>query len=219
MLHRLDIGYCDAPARAHAEQVVVLEISKAGRRQQHSRPQAAQAERASLGFKGEKRLYNSHASPLRHHPSQTQLVRLAKLLAASPSLRASVKNYMPPNSPFKQTCTRSQTRRASAEAAVTASEKLDICCLPDELLLHTLSHLACSEAVPGGVEPGMATFARGGDALTALFVCVSQAPDNVMQSKIALEFGEVFSKLTVSCHDIIAAIWVAFFSRWQRYRC
>ena len=72
---------------------------------------------------------------------------------------------MPPNSPFKQTCTRSQTRRASAEAAVTASEKLDICCLPDELLLHTLSHLACSEAVPGGVEPGMATFARGGDAL------------------------------------------------------
>ena len=58
-----------------------------------------------------------------------------------------------------------------------------------------------------------------GDALTALFVCVSQAPDNVMQSKIALEFGEVFSKLTVSCHDIIAAIWVAFFSRWQRYRC
>ena len=58
-----------------------------------------------------------------------------------------------------------------------------------------------------------------GDALTARFVCVSQAPDNVMQSKIALEFGEVFSKLTVSCHDIIAAIWVAFFSRWQRYRC
>ena len=65
------------PVLIHAEQVVVLEISKAGRRQQHSRPQAAQAERASLGFKGEKRLYNSHASPLRHHPSQTQLVRLA----------------------------------------------------------------------------------------------------------------------------------------------
>ena len=71
---------------------------------------------------------------------------------------------MPLNSP-KQTCTRSQTRRATAEVAVCASEKLDICCLPDELLLHTLSHLACSEAVPGGVEPGMATFAGGGDAL------------------------------------------------------
>lgn len=36
-----------------------------------------------------------------------------------------------------------------------------------------------------------------GDALTALFVCVSQAPDNAMQSKIALDFGEVFSKLTM----------------------
>ena len=36
-----------------------------------------------------------------------------------------------------------------------------------------------------------------GDALTALFVCVSQAPDNVSQSKIALDFGEVFSQLTM----------------------
>jgi hypothetical protein len=36
-----------------------------------------------------------------------------------------------------------------------------------------------------------------GDALTALFVCVSQAPDNVSQSKIALDFGQVFSQLTM----------------------
>ena len=34
-----------------------------------------------------------------------------------------------------------------------------------------------------------------GEALTACFVCMSQAPDNVMQSKIALDFGEVFAKL------------------------
>lgn len=37
-----------------------------------------------------------------------------------------------------------------------------------------------------------------GKALTALFVCVSQAPSNMMQSKISLEFGEIFSRLTVS---------------------
>ena len=37
-----------------------------------------------------------------------------------------------------------------------------------------------------------------GKALTALFVCVSQAPANMMQSKISLEFGESFSRLTVS---------------------
>jgi len=37
-----------------------------------------------------------------------------------------------------------------------------------------------------------------GKALTALFVCVSQAPSNITQSKISLEFGEVFSRLTVS---------------------
>eukprot|EP01047_Picozoa_sp_COSAG01_P062545 COSAG01_NODE_7970_length_2970_cov_1.643330_4_plen_180_part_00 len=35
-----------------------------------------------------------------------------------------------------------------------------------------------------------------GKALTALFVCVSQAPSNTMQSKISLEFGEIFSRLT-----------------------
>ena len=34
-----------------------------------------------------------------------------------------------------------------------------------------------------------------GEALTACFVCMSQAPDNVMQSKFALDFGEVFAKL------------------------
>ena len=37
-----------------------------------------------------------------------------------------------------------------------------------------------------------------GEALTACFVCMSQAPDNLTQSKYALEFGEVFAKLVVS---------------------
>ena len=36
-----------------------------------------------------------------------------------------------------------------------------------------------------------------GNAITALFVCVSQAPDNAKQSKITLDFGEVFSRLTM----------------------
>ena len=36
-----------------------------------------------------------------------------------------------------------------------------------------------------------------GHALTAIFVCLSQAPDNCMQSKYALDFGEVFSHLAV----------------------
>ena len=35
-----------------------------------------------------------------------------------------------------------------------------------------------------------------GDASTACFVCLSQAPANLMQSKIALDFGEVFAKLS-----------------------
>ena len=34
-----------------------------------------------------------------------------------------------------------------------------------------------------------------GDAATACFVCLSQAPDNLTQSKFALEFGQVFAKL------------------------
>ena len=34
-----------------------------------------------------------------------------------------------------------------------------------------------------------------GEAATACFVCLSQAPDNLMQSKFALDFGEVFAKL------------------------
>lgn len=34
-----------------------------------------------------------------------------------------------------------------------------------------------------------------GSAATACFVCLSQAPTNLMQSKYALDFGEVFSKL------------------------
>merc|ERR1712113_1120327 len=36
-----------------------------------------------------------------------------------------------------------------------------------------------------------------GSALTAIFVCLSQAPDNLTQSKFALDFGEVFSQLTM----------------------
>ena len=36
-----------------------------------------------------------------------------------------------------------------------------------------------------------------GHALTAIFVCLSQAPDNTAQSKFALDFGEVFAQLAV----------------------
>ena len=35
-----------------------------------------------------------------------------------------------------------------------------------------------------------------GAAATACFVCLSQAPDNTLQSKYALDFGEVFAKLS-----------------------
>merc|ERR1719482_277436 len=34
-----------------------------------------------------------------------------------------------------------------------------------------------------------------GSAYTAIIVCLSQAPDNLTQSKFALDFGEVFSHL------------------------
>jgi len=37
-----------------------------------------------------------------------------------------------------------------------------------------------------------------GDAHTAIFVCLSQAPKNNMQSSVALDFGEVFSKLSIN---------------------
>ena len=37
-----------------------------------------------------------------------------------------------------------------------------------------------------------------GDAATACFVCLSQAPDNLTQSKFALEFGETFAKLVTN---------------------
>lgn len=56
-------------------------------------------------------------------------------------------------------------------------------------LAHTAGYL-------GDLVPLLADSLTG-DALTAVFVCVSQAPDNVAQSKIALDFGQVFSKLTV----------------------
>jgi len=36
-----------------------------------------------------------------------------------------------------------------------------------------------------------------GSALTAIFVCISQAPANATQSKYALEFGHEFSKMTI----------------------
>lgn len=36
-----------------------------------------------------------------------------------------------------------------------------------------------------------------GSAHTAIFVCLSQAPRNNMQSSVALDFGEVFSKLSI----------------------
>lgn len=37
-----------------------------------------------------------------------------------------------------------------------------------------------------------------GEALTAVFVCISQAIDNAAQSKFSMEFGENFSRLTVT---------------------
>ena len=36
-----------------------------------------------------------------------------------------------------------------------------------------------------------------GEALTAVFVCVSQAPDNAATTFNALDFGKVFSKLSL----------------------
>ena len=38
---------------------------------------------------------------------------------------------------------------------------------------------------------------------TACFVCLSQAPDNLTQSKYACEFGEVFAKLTVHPRRVV----------------
>lgn len=35
-----------------------------------------------------------------------------------------------------------------------------------------------------------------GDAATACFVCLSQAPTNLVHSKFALDFGEVFAQLS-----------------------
>ena len=43
-------------------------------------------------------------------------------------------------------------------------------------------------------RPQTLRFASG-DAASACFVCLSQAPDNLTQSKYALEFGEVFGRL------------------------
>ena len=66
----------------------------------------------------------------------------------------------------KSPCTRSQTRRpTAAEEAPADGATLRFDELPDELLLHALSHLACTEVVPGGVDGGCPTFRPGADAL------------------------------------------------------
>ena len=65
----------------------------------------------------------------------------------------------------KSPCTRSSSRRPAAAEGEPAADVLRFEDLPDELLLHALTHLACSETVPGGVEPGAPTFKLGGDAL------------------------------------------------------
>jgi kinesin family protein 4/21/27 len=44
-----------------------------------------------------------------------------------------------------------------------------------------------------------------GDAATACFVCLSQAPDNLTQSKYALDFGEVFAKLCLQPRRVTPA--------------
>ena len=49
------------------------------------------------------------------------------------------------------------------------------------------------------------------------------APAPMVPDHAVLEWGVLHRQLMqesdVSRHDIIAAIWVASFSRWQRYRC
>jgi len=59
----------------------------------------------------------------------------------------------------KSPCTRSQTRITAAEAPAPVDE------LPDELLVHALCHLARTEAVPGGLEPGESLLHPGRDAI------------------------------------------------------
>eukprot|EP00325_Prymnesiales_sp_UTEX-LB-985_P010454 CAMPEP_0174696954 /NCGR_PEP_ID=MMETSP1094-20130205/2949_1 /TAXON_ID=156173 /ORGANISM="Chrysochromulina brevifilum, Strain UTEX LB 985" /LENGTH=813 /DNA_ID=CAMNT_0015893833 /DNA_START=64 /DNA_END=2505 /DNA_ORIENTATION=- len=69
----------------------------------------------------------------------------------------------------KSPCTRSQSRRPSvgAETPELSAEDglLSFEDLPDELVLHALSHLACCEGVPGGIDPDAPTFRTGADAL------------------------------------------------------
>ena len=56
-----------------------------------------------------------------------------------------------------------------------------------------------------------------GDAATACFVCLSQAPDNLTQSKFALEFGETFAKLVTN--PVRASPFPARRSKRRRPRC
>ncbi|KAL1496830.1 hypothetical protein AB1Y20_014416 [Prymnesium parvum] len=62
---------------------------------------------------------------------------------------------------LKSPCAGSVARRA--ELSDRAELRLDD--LPDELLLHALTHLACTEAVPGGLDEHAPAFREGGDAL------------------------------------------------------
>ena len=84
----------------------------------------------------------------------------------------------------KSPCTRSQTRRnddaqahssawpatdsdaamADADDEMLGDESLQLCDMPDEVLLHALTHLACAETVPGSVDGGP-TFKSGSDAI------------------------------------------------------
>lgn len=65
---------------------------------------------------------------------------------------------------LKTPCTATQTRR-SAPPHADAQLALRFNDLPDELVLHTLTLLACTEAVPGGHDEGCPTFTPGADAL------------------------------------------------------
>lgn len=70
---------------------------------------------------------------------------------------------------MKSPCTRSQMRRNPDSRERLASPgcepSLTLDDLPDELVLHALTHLAFTEVVPGGLEPDDATLRPGSDAV------------------------------------------------------
>ena len=86
----------------------------------------------------------------------------------APAALSTLTNTQTGRAQKRSPCTRSQTRRpASADPGASVAEPgLSFDEMPDELLLHMLSHLACTEVVPGWSGDSAApTFAPGKDAL------------------------------------------------------